>query len=287
MRNLFLFLNLLLTVTVFGQSKKEEIFKLNYSIDSIQNLLLQERNVLSSTKLELFKVYDSLKFQIQENQSKNEIINSNLIRLENLKKQISSLNDSLALQIQLNRRLISQRDFSNNLLKDKEIDFIVTYFKRKLKVFENDYPGQITFQEEDGIITVHSPGEIGYVPAFIFSKELKPTLFGDLDNDGIQEVIFEVEVTAGGTAAWKEIYCLKYINTEKFLIFKLDFPCPCSEISYDSDCRDSNPNIIGNKKNIIEIESPCFKEMDAECCPSNMKKARYIFEGTELIIQRY
>jgi len=285
-RNLFLLLNLLLRVTVFGQSKKEEILKLNNSIDSIQNLLLQERNLLSSTKLELSNVYDSLKLQIKENQSKNEIINSNLIRLENIKKQISSLNDSLAVQIELNSRLISQRDFSNNLLKDKELDFIVTYFKRRLKVFENDYPGQITFQEENGIITVHSPGEIGYVPAFIFSKELKPTLCGDLDNDGNQEVIFEVEVTAGGTAAWKEIYCLKYINAEKFLIIKLDFPCPCSEISYDSDCRDPNPNIIGNKKNVIEIESPCFKEMDPDCCPSVMKKTRYIFEGSELIIHK-
>jgi hypothetical protein len=152
MRNLFLFSNLLLTVTAFGQSKKEEILKLNNSSDSIQNLLLQERNLHSSTKLELFKVYDSLKFQIQENLSKNEIINSNLIKLENLNKQISSLNDSLAEHIQLNRRLISQRDFSNNLLNDKELDFIVTYFKRKLKVFENDYPGQISFQEEDGIL---------------------------------------------------------------------------------------------------------------------------------------
>ena len=125
-RNLFLLLNLLLRVTVFGQSKKEEILKLNNSIDSIQNLLLQERNLLSSTKFELSNVYDSLKLQIKENQSKNEIINSNLIRLENLKKQISSLNDSLAVQIELNSRLISQRDFSNNLLKDKELDFIVT-----------------------------------------------------------------------------------------------------------------------------------------------------------------
>jgi hypothetical protein len=285
-RNLFLISNLILTMTVFGQSKKEEILKLNNSIDSIQNLLHQERNLLSSTKLELFKVYDSLKFQIQENQTKNEIINSNLLKIENLNKKNSILNDSLVLQIQLNRRLTEQRDFSNNLLNDKEIDFIITYFKRKLKVFENDFPGQIAFQEEDGIITVHSPGEIGYVPAFIFSKELKLSLFGDLDNDGIQEVIFEVEVTAGGTSVWKEIYCLKYITAERFLIFKLDFPCPCSEISYDSDCRDPNPSIIGNKKNIIEIESPCYKEIDPDCCPSIMKKARYIFEGTEIIIQR-
>ena len=26
--------------------------------------------------------------------------------------------------------------------------------------------------------------------------------------------------TAGGTAAWKEIYCLKYIAPDKFLLFK-------------------------------------------------------------------
>jgi hypothetical protein len=286
MKNLFIILFLILSITVFGQSKKEEILNLNNSIDSIQNLLLQERNLLSSTKLELFKVYDSLNFHIKENQLKNEIITTNLQKLEQLNKKNSSLNDSLSIQIQLNRRLTAQRDFSNSLLKDKEIDFIIAYFKQKLKVFENDYPGQISFQEEDGIITVHSPGEIGYVPAFMFSKKLKPSLFGDLENDGIQEVIFEVEVTAGGTALWKEIYCLKYITTEKFLLIKLDFPCPCINVSYDLDCRDPNPHIIGNKQNIIEIESPCYKEMDGDCCPSIITKAKYIFEGTELIIQR-
>jgi len=182
--------------------------------------------------------------------------------------------------ISCENKKISTRDFSNGTFNEDEITFIINYFKSELKQF-NEEEQESKFIIDSTGITVHSKGELGYVPAFNFKRNYNKKLAGDLDNDGTQEILFNVGVTGGGTAYWGEIYCLKIFPNNSRSLLKLKVPCACIS---NYECRDPNTEIINVKGNVLTIESNCFLNSDADCCPSSIIKSKYKFIDTALLL---
>jgi hypothetical protein len=200
-------------------------------------------------------------------QSKNKQIEVLTTNLDSLKKE----------QVSEKKKRV---DFSNGTFNDDELLFIINYFKKELKHFSEEELESKLLIDSIGF-TVHSEGELGYVPAFDFKRNYNTSLAGDLDNDGTHEILFNVGVTGGGTAYWGEIYCLKILPNNDYLLFKIDAPCGCKN---NYECREPNTKILKVKGDILTIEILCFLKSDANCWPSSIIKSRYKFIDTTLVL---
>ena len=256
-----------------AQSKKDQIEVLNKSLDSLNQSLAKEKKSSMQLESQLTILTETLEKKEVELTTANNSLRINNIIIAELTQELNLIRDSII-------KLTFIRDFSNGTFNDDELMFIINYFKRELKHFTEENLESKLLIDSAGI-TVHSEGELGYVPAFDFKRNYNKALAGDLDNDGTHEILFNVGVTGGGTAYWGEIYCLKIFPNNSYILFKIEVPCACTS---NYECRDPNTEIINVKDNILTIESQCFLDSDANCCPSSTIKSRYKFIDTALLL---
>lgn len=262
---------------IVAQSKKEQIESLNLSVDSLEQSLKSEKKITLKLENQLTLVSDKL----QKMEHELVISNDSLLRVSKktgeLIQVINLLKDSIEIFRNSIKKSTSKMDLVNGTFNDEELNFIVNYFKEVLPYYsEEKLESKVTEH-----IYVHLEGELGYVPAIDFPRNYNQLLAGDLDKDGTNEILFNVEVTGGGTAYWGRIYCLKLLPNNTYLIDEIDVPCACTG---KFKCRETNTEILSVKNNVLTIECRCFLDSDAECCPSSISNSRYQFINNELLL---
>jgi len=174
----------------------------------------------------------------------------------------------------------ANRDLSDGKFSKQELDFIIEEFKKEvLKYAEEDLGAEVKFGKNE--ITIHAEGKLGYVPAIELKRNISTWVAGDLDQDGTNEIIFDVFFTGGGTAYWYELYCLKIKDNGIFSLIHLAAPCPCKN---NLACHEPTAHIIGFSNNLITINAQCFGPYDANCCPSSNYAAKYKFAKNKLLL---
>ena len=208
-----------------GQSKKDQIEFLTHKNDSLNSLHINEINriqTLQETVKSLIdrKLDDSLNCIIQMNQSINQI--------DNLKEKLRKQSDSLNIIRQQIKTLTQIRDFSDGIFTENEYKFILNYFGQELLWAFPYYSGiekNISRYENKEYFNVSLVGEskVEEVPYISFS-DYNPELAGDLDNDGIYEILFSIDFNTGGLTQINQLYCLKVFPNNVFELFQLEFP---------------------------------------------------------------
>jgi hypothetical protein len=312
MMRIFLLLMCFHTSFVYSQSKKEQIEILQQRFDSIQlahhQLIVQSvkadkdftlskalaekrmdslNTVLSNER----KRNQTLSTQLNEANTRNQKNDQEILELKRslqesetamraLTHRVDLLLDSVTMYKKAFEKTAVVRDLSDGKFSKNELDFIIEAFKKQvLNYTEEDLGAVVAYDDEN--ITIHVEGELGYVPAVELKKNMPTWIAGDLDHDGTNEIIFDVFFTAGGTAYWFELYCLKISQNGTYSLINLDAPCPCKN---KLECREPTANIQGFSNNLITIDSQCFGSDDAMCCPSSNVKAKYKFFNNKLIL---
>ena len=190
---------------------------------------------------------------------------------------ISQLQDSI-------NKLSLVRDLSNGQFSTEEMDFITKSLRDQIKKYSNGNEASFVIKKTDKTIIKLGTGDLGYVPAFEFSSRYNPKFAGDIDKDGKQEIIFTIDEAAGGTYAWKTIFCLKILPNNQYKLIQLDYTCPCA-VSYicgENPYPEMTKLVNGN----IYIHMACYGEDDAACCPSSETEKAYKFEYDRFILVR-
>lgn len=300
------------TSFVYAQSKKEQIELLQQRFDSIQlahhqlivasvkadkdfslSKALAEKRMdsLNTLRSNEVKRSQTLSAQLNEANARNLKNDQEILELKRslqesetamiaITHRVDLLLDSVTMYKKAFEKTAVVRDLSDGKFSKNELDFIIEAFKKEVLTYSYDGLGAKLESNEEQII-VHLEGELGYVPAFQLDKNIATWVAGDLDKDGTNEIIFDVEFTAGGAAYWFELYCLKLSEKGTYSLIHLDAPCPCKN---NLDCQEPTANILGFSNNLITINAPCFGPNDASCCPSSNVKAKYKFLNNKLIL---
>jgi hypothetical protein len=297
---------------MYSQSKKEQIELLQQRFDSLQ--VVQNQLIVAGTKTQKeFDVYKTLSekrldslnnvrlaelkrtqlltTQLNESQVRNQKNDQEILELQrSLKESENAINvlshrvalllDSVTMYKKALDKTVTVRDLSDGKFSQSELNFIIENFKKEVVNFSEDGLGAVVAYDDENI-TIHVEGELGFVPAIELKKNMPIWVAGDLDHDGTNEIIFDVFFTAGGTAYWFELYCLKIFENGTYSLINLDAPCPCKN---KLECREPTANIQGFSNNLITIDSQCFSSNDAMCCPSSNVKAKYKFLNNKLIL---
>jgi hypothetical protein len=300
------------TSYVFSQSKKEQIEILQQRFDSLQ--VVQNKLIVDGTKTQKeFDAYKTLSVkrldslntlrvaELKRNESLTAQLNESNARVQKndqeirelkrsleesetsintLTRRVALLLDSVTMYKKALEKAVTVRDSSDGKFSQSELNFIIEYFKKEVVKFSDEGLGAVV-EYDDENITVHVEGELGYVPAFELKRNIPTWVAGDLDQDGTNEIIFDVFFTAGGTAAWFELYCLKINKNGSYSIITLEAPCPCKNYL---ECREPSAHVAGFSNNLITIDANCFRADDAMCCPSSTMKAKYKFLHNKLIL---
>jgi hypothetical protein len=207
----------------------------------------------------------------------------------NVVKQVSKQQNSRDTIIKDEESILkeSSRDFKIKKFNQNEIDFIVKEFQKQVAEIGQgqDYGTTKTaiYKDDENVIEIALKGERGYVPSISFEIEPDVWVGGDLDQDGINEILFSTHVGYGGTAMWYELYCLKIDKKGSYSLIKLDAPCPCRN---GLSCNEPTGVLVGFNKNIVTLSAQCFAEGDAMCCPSLISNQKYRFQKNQLTIVR-
>jgi hypothetical protein len=311
-KNTLLFLFSLFNLTCIAQSKKEKIELLQQRFDSLQvahhqlivtsvkteidfslskELAEKRMDSLNTLRLNELKRSQTISAQLNEANARNQKNDQEILELKvslqqsesaliTLTHRVDLLLDSVTMYKKAFEKTVTVRDLSDRKFSQNELDFIIEEFKKEVLNYTEEDLGAVVQYDNDNI-TIHVDGELGYVPAFELKKKILTWVAGDLDHDGTNEIIFDVVFTAGGTAAWFELYCLKLSENGAYSLIHLDAPCPCKN---KLDCREPTANILGFSNNVITINSECFGSNDAMCCPSSELKAKYTFSHDKLIL---
>jgi hypothetical protein len=300
------------TSYVFSQSKKEQIEILQQRFDSLQ--VVQNKLIVDGTKTQReFDAYKTLSVkrldslntlrvtELKRNESLTAQLNESNARVQKndqeirelkrsleesetsintLTRRVALLTDSVTMYKKALDKSVTVRDLSDGKFSQGELNFIIDYLKKEVVKFSDEGLGAVV-EYDDENITVHVEGELGYVPAFELKRNIPTWVAGDLDQDGTNEIIFDLFFTAGGTAAWFELYCLKINKNGSYSIINLDAPCPCKNYL---ECREPSAHVVGFSNNLITIDANCFRADDAMCCPSSTLKAKYKFLNNKLIL---
>lgn len=129
-----------------------------------------------------------------------------------------------------------------------------------------------------GGIIVQTKDEFPITSTYNYSKKREDLVMGDLNSDGVDDIIVAVESNFGGNSSFINYYYFQSENGQ----YKLVNPTSWEIESY---CKDepygaffieeiSDGKIIG--------ESRCLKETDPRCCPSVIYTTTFEPEGTKL-----
>ncbi|MFN8154980.1 MAG: hypothetical protein U0Y08_11875 [Bacteroidia bacterium] len=129
--------------------------------------------------------------------------------------------------------------------------------------------GEVEFQSD-------YPSDVGGISQTVdFSKFIHDQVKGDINNDGIDDLIVTVMVTSGGSAAWDEIFIFIFQEGRYILNGMSRCPdiCGCSTGTF-KPIKIANGQIVGT--------STCWTPEDAQCCPSLEYNTTVTFDGKGL-----
>lgn len=207
--------------TIFSQTKKEQIEILQLKSDSLNQVIFQKNAEIKSLE-EKVRSYHEKKIKDSVNCS---FVKTDLLsQIQKLKSETRNNLDSIKSYKQIVKSLTFIRDFSNGIFTEDEYQYILNYFEHELINTFSDFPTKteksIHPNAEEYSYMVSLVGETEEMPYISFNN-YNPELAGDLDNDGINEILFCVEYYTGGRILY-QIYCLKVLPHNIFILFPLD-----------------------------------------------------------------
>lgn len=149
-------------------------------------------------------------------------------------------------------------------IDDYIINTIIEYYKdstTRMETEETDSSLSIVFyhiptSHEDSLIW-----EVSYELEVGISKLRKDYIFGDLDKDGIPDLIADIGGNNSGSGSWNELFVFFSKNGR----YELASVTPSSKIC-GCTVGDFYPEKI--QEGLIFGESICWAENDAHCCPT-------------------
>jgi hypothetical protein len=167
----------------------------------------------------------------------------------------------------------SNQKKDTNVIDNEVLDYIKSYYKTeygkgtRLEESESDTIADLVYynipkdsNDYDGLlIGITIPKK---VRMNLFDAE--PILYGDLNNDGIEEIVITVHIEgsgAGGNTSTQELFVFQKINGK----YKIITITNNNEISY---CQSGIFRAKEIKNGILIGNSYCYKEEDPRCCPS-------------------
>lgn len=263
---------------------KELILKISQSNDSLEKANLDLSNQLNAALQQKSEFVAKNSILTAENKQLLEQVDALTKSQENLSATISLNQETIQkLRDSLNDFYIV-RDLSNGQFSSEEIEFITKRLRVQIKKYQNDNEDSYVLKRAETTIIKLGTGDLGYVPAYEFSSRYNPKFAADIDNDGTQEIIFTVEETAGGTYAWKTIFCLKFLPNNQYSLLQLDYTCPCA-VTYNCG-ENPYPEMTKVVNGKIYIKMACYGQNDASCCPSSEAEKAYTFANDKLILIR-
>ena len=100
-------------------------------------------------------------------------------------------------------------------------------------------------------------------------------VFGDLDSDGINEYLIEINCASGGSASWNEVLLFKLIDNHYKIV----------SVKNNTDlagCSNGEFFINEISKGKVRGTSRCWTNEDAHCCPSLEYDTEVMLEGDNL-----
>ncbi len=175
----------------------------------------------------------------------------------------------------------------NRTLIEKEI------VARIAEYYRNEYKDAVmSTSESDTLteITFYGVPEGGDVKDSVFllvasiSKLKTDYIYGDLDNDGKEEIVCSVLTEGGGAGGniwWNDLFVFRKEDNKYQLLTTTVSPAVCGCDGNDETGGDFYPEKIEN--GIIAGKSVCWAEGDGHCCPSLNFKARVKLEKGVLV----
>ena len=284
------------------QNKKETIALLTSSRDSAEAIILEQQAVLAenskrienledSLQLERDEVaqlwneevrlLDSVKLLVQKIEEAEERLQFTKEIVDNHGRLIDVLQDSLSVLNRVYSKMKVRSEFTSGAFTEDETQFILNHFVNYVSNLDSDkegYPTRVSHFPDEFI--VHHEGIIGYVPSVRIQKNFIPELSGDLDADGVFEILFFVEVSGGGALAWQEMFCLKLFPNASYFLFSVDIPTFCPGGLED---RGKIGDYKGIQNGELSFWSSCYSPDDPDCCPSVDAPTRCVFKNDKLL----
>jgi hypothetical protein len=138
---------------------------------------------------------------------------------------------------------------------DSSINLSFTYLKKR--------------QDDDGLPYLY----------VTISKIRKSYLSGDLNTDGVPDLVGLPKLSQGGASYWQDLFVLLYLkgNFEPVQVISAMDLARCTGNSY-------NGNFVPREisENMIKGTTRCYTDDDAECCPSVKLEASYKLDEKKL-----
>ena len=175
----------------------------------------------------------------------------------------------------------SKRISADGKFVDKQIiDQVIQYYQQQ------NNPDSITKEVTDTTIEVtlyiKYGSEYNYDGTIYISKMPDDYFHGDLDGDGVEEIIYSIstEGIGGGNAYWNDVFVSRLINNK----YKIIDAVTSNKLTGDKGAYDGGlfyPLAIQDR--LITGESICWTDEDAHCCPSLKFYTTVKFEKDKLV----
>lgn len=281
----FAFSSLAQTVDDLNKKEmKELILKISLSNDSLKKVNIDLNNQFKDLLETSIESESKNKRLAEDNQRLTEQVDAFKKTQENLNNTVKSNQKTIKqLQDSLNDFFV-KRDLSNGQFSTEEIEYITKSLRVQIKKYQNDNEASFVIQKGESTLVKLGTGELGYVPAYEFKHTFNPNIAGDLNGDGQQEVLFIMEVTTGGTYAWQEIFCLKFLPNGQYSLVQVNYDCPCAS---NYNCGENPfPEFVNYSNGRVYIHMACYAENDASCCPSAETNNAFLFQKDKLVLVR-
>ncbi len=162
------------------------------------------------------------------------------------------------------------------------INDMISYYKQ-------EYEGIYSVEKTDSTVNVlvYSNSTDDVIDSMILFSAYIPLkvsgyIKGDLDNDGIEEIICDIPTEGGGGGGntyWNDLFVYKQTSSNR----------------YKRIAKSSSPELLGGcylsishiKQNEIIGTSLCYDENDGHCCPSLSYNTTVVLKNDSLVVKRH
>lgn len=183
----------------------------------------------------------------------------------------------------------TERSVSRARFSDRELAFLTEELGRlvkgddlSLRVDDDDTGAgkKVHVTKQRGLIYIKGNGQ--HPPSREMIPEYRTEFRRDFDRNGTTETFFTVLFSAGGNAAWNELYSLENTKSGAMKLHSLYVDCPCPS---PLECPAStSPELETVEKGLIAVRFGCCKVFG--CYHANADEARALYRYREGKLQR-